>query len=248
VSVSVSVCLAVAVLGGRPVFGQPAPFHAWLGANAISTTAGGRPQATWTRAVGGTSVSVEATDQVRRRATGFGAEGGLTFGLGIGFGLRLERVTHAYAIGFRLLSAHPTRSDLVATDADMTDSVFRRTTTSTDIMATWVVPTPHDSVLIRVFGGPTIFYASHETVSDAGILRSFNNSGTINTVTLNTANVSRQLLAGGGTGYNAGADAAFFFSRYLGVGAGMHFNKGVVYQTDLEVGRVTAAAGLRFRY
>ena len=61
---------------------------------------------------------------------------------------------------------------------------------------------------------------------------------------------------GSGWGWNAGADLSFFFSRFVGVGAGVRVNRGSFAieqplsgdEADLDLGRSTFNVGARVRF
>ena len=194
-----------AFLIARPAAAQSVPSLAWLNFNAI--LANPHQQAQNITAFGSAIHYPEL-----QTAVGFGVEGGFTHGLGLGWGVRVDQVKHISREGIAVVGSASEPWER------------RQENTSVDIMATWLIPSRHDAMRVRVFGGPSLFHAAE------------------NQFTLY------------GHGYNAGADVAVFFSRYLGVGGAVRFNKGtaplMVPQRDpaMEVGRLTLATGLRFRF
>ena len=98
---------------------------------------------------------------------------------------------------------------------------------------------------ITGFAGPSFFRLSHEMVANVRyqqLANVFTGSNQVAITTYDQENVS-----GSNWGMNAGADAAYFFSRSIGVGAGLRFNYGTITVNDpLSKAEATLVqAGLR---
>jgi hypothetical protein len=135
----------------------------------------------------------------------------------------------------------------------VTNSALERKDRSIDILAMYTVPTP-DPIRIRLFGGPTHFKVTQEMVSDVFFNQAFTLAGA------NTVDITRseqQRVEGSAWGFNLGADVAYFFSRYIGVGGVVRFNKGTIEMeeepltgepAEWKAGHTIVGGGLRVRF
>lgn len=112
----------------------------------------------------------------------------------------------------------------------------------------WFVPVP-GPVQLAVFGGPSLFRVDQDLVSAVTFTHSF----PFDTATFSGAATRRQSVSE--TGYHVGADAAVFFSRFVGVGGFARFSRATVELTspddgrfDVDVGGLQAGGGLRIRF
>lgn len=227
----------------------------WIDVNFLSTLPQQESQTYSTAGLStsGSPVGLGATIPELSNAIGFGVEGGVTFGRGIGVGARIEQAQWDYTAGLGLVASHPVFFDLIAIDADETADELRRTDRAIDIMGSWAIPVSK-VVTIRVFGGPTFYQVEQEMVSNITFSRTFNIIGTINQV--NITDFDQRTADGSGIGFNVGGDVAFFFSRHVGVGAGIRYNQGEAEITDplsgddvdLDMSRFTFSTGLRLRF
>jgi hypothetical protein len=246
---------AIVALGAGPAAAQSRPTQGWLGVNVITTaSSGGARDYSVGSVVTGRRAAVSTHYPALPRVAAFGVEGGLTFVFGIGFGIRVEHVRYNDRVGLTVASGHPVIAGLVASDTETTDSDLQRTTSSVDLSMTWVVPVPNDAISLRISAGPSLFHVTQDFVSDVQFDRTANQSGTINTVDI--TGFSQEKGRSDWHGYNAGADVAVFFSRVVGFGTGLHFNKWLVSinnplngsDVGLKAGRITVSAGVRLRF
>jgi len=246
--------LACAVLGLSTLSAsaQEAPHGAWLDINFVSMTPaqGEQSYADSYRLYSETAVVASGIPALGR-AIGGQFTGGFAFGSGLGFGVQFKRAKWSYDAGMAISIPHPLVFGRSASDVDVTGSSLDRTDTSVDFQLNYVPKTP-SAVRVRLFGGPTLFHAKQDMVSQV-----YYQQATF--LTLNAVNIAsfeRETASGSAWGLNAGADVAWFFSRYVGVGGGVQLNKGTVTvddpltetAVDLNVGATTVGAGLRLRF
>ena len=254
---TVFLCLSGLVAISQPAMAQ-GPSRGWLDVNFISVSTGQDEQEYL--AVGlsteGVPFGMGTTYPALSQANGVGIEGGFIASRGLGFGLRFGQVRYDQTAGLVIAASHPVFFDLIAIDTGESQ-VLQRTDRSIDLMATWQVPLRNADVQLRVFGGPTYFNVSQDMVANIQFSRLFNLNGTVNTVSI--VSTLNEEVSGSAWGYNLGTDVGYFFTRHVGVGGGVQFNKGTVDieipllnaedpDTELEAGKVTLAVGLRLRF
>jgi hypothetical protein len=109
----------------------------------------------------------------------------------------------------------------------------------------WLLPVT-EAFQMAVFGGPTWFSVTQQTIETVDVDEAY----PFDAVTL--AAVTTTQRKGSRFGFNAGADASVFFSRYVGVQALFRYSKGTVSLGSnvgsIDVGGVQAGAGLRIRF
>jgi hypothetical protein len=209
-----------------------------------------------------TATVVEMLPELHR-ASSFELDGGFTVTHGFGGAVRGSYATHDYPIAVGFSVPDPFNPG-TAVDADAFHKA-RRKEFALDFMANYMSEIAHNWRL-RVFGGPTHFSADQDML---GSLR-FNEAFPPYSVAV--TDLSKHGLNVSAWGYNLGGDLSYFFSTHVGLGGGVHFNRGIVKdihipipqlsngplpilvlgpsvpQADLSVGHTTLAAGVRFRY
>ncbi len=116
------------------------------------------------------------------------------------------------------------------------------------VAATWPVLLS-DSIQVSVFGGPSFFRVTQDLVSHVEILESFPfDQAEYAGASVSTEHASR-------LGLNAGADAAYYFTRSIGVGGLVRFSQANVNmplsdgsKASVQAGGVQVGAGLRLRF
>ena len=244
--------LAGAVLGFSTLSAsaQETPQRAWLDVNIVSMQPSQAEQtyaSSW-RLYSETAAAAASYPGLSR-AIGGQFNGGLGFGSsGLGLGVQFKRAKWSYDAGLAISIPHPLVFNRSATDADVTGAALDRTDTSVDFQLNYVPKTP-SAVRVRLFGGPTLFHTDQDMVS---MIR-YEQATFLTLNAVNIASFERETASGSAWGLNAGADVAWFFSRYVGVGGGVQLNKGTVTvddpltetAVDLNVGATTVGAGLR---
>lgn len=186
------------------------------------------------------------------RASGVLVGGGARILGGLGVGVLYTALKYEYTVGLGISIPHPTLFNRVATDTDVTASTLERSDDALDISVAYQPPTP-DTWRLRVFGGPTFFSFKQGFVQD--IRYSQQSNPQVNSVDI--TGFTEESASQTTWGFHAGADVAYFFSRYWGVGAGLRFNRGTVKllseplsesRADLRVGSAVIGGGLRVRF
>jgi outer membrane protein with beta-barrel domain len=246
--------VAMLFIAASTASAQSAPSRGWLDVDFVSVR-GSQGEQTFTAR---TSVFQEQASFASAypelpSATGGNIAGGFNIHPRIGVGVHFVNISYEMPVGLAVNIPHPLFFNRFATDSDVTDSALERKDRSIDIAAVYTVPTP-DAVRIRVFGGPTHFNVKQEMVSDVYFNQMFNLLGA------NVVDITRfdqQRVDGSAWGFNVGTDVAYFFSRYIGVGGVLRFNRGTVEiekepltetPTELKAGHTMIGGGLRLRF
>ncbi|NOT28170.1 MAG: hypothetical protein HOP16_18975 [Acidobacteria bacterium] len=173
-------------------------------------------------------------------------------GAQLGLGIRPLRIRFDSPVGLAVRIPHPTLTNRFGSDQDATESYRVRSETILDFSAIYSYNQP--AWRIAVFGGPTYFRLTQDMVSAINYSQFFNLVGT-NTINITT--YQHNEVKDSTIGFNAGADASWFFTRHVGVGGGIRFNYGTVQldeeplsrvPVDLRVGSTTFVGGARFRF
>jgi hypothetical protein len=244
----------VALLGAvsTPALAQTSD-RGWIDLNFVSATPSEVGQTyTFNTTRFGEPASFVAVYPELPRVNGALGGGGFRIAGGIGVGFLYTRLKYEYPVGLAISIPHPNFFNRIATDADASADPLERTDNSLDLSLAWQPPTP-DTWRIRLFAGPTYFQVTQEFVQDIRFTQQVN--GTANVV--NITNYVSEELDQSKWGFHAGADAAYFFSRYFGVGATVRFNRATIEMeneplsettADLKVGSTVIGAGLRIRF
>ena len=167
-------------------------------------------------------------------------------------GVNFNAVNYEYQGALVIEVPHPFLRNRHATDIDVTADMLERQDRAVDVSLIYVARTP-DAWRVRLFGGPTYFRLKQQMVSDIIYNHVFNLIG------FNSVDIQRyefETEEGNAWGLHAGVDAGYFFSRYVGVGGVVRFNRGTVKvddplseeEVELKAGHVTAGGGLRLRF
>jgi hypothetical protein len=254
-------CLGLLVCGVSSAFAQAAPAassstapqRGWLDVNFLSLKSNQDVQAY--------AFADTIFLETRTFATGYpelpSAKGaGLDVGIHINpqfaLGLNVNAVNYEYQGALVIDVPHPTRPNRYANDVDVTADRLERQDRGYDISLIYVPRTP-DVWRVRVFGGPTYFTVKQQMVSDIIYDQVFNLAG------FNSVDIQRyqfQNVDGNAWGLHAGVDVGYFFSRFVGVGGVVRFNRGTVTvedplsgeDADLKAGHLTLGGGLRLRF
>ncbi len=112
----------------------------------------------------------------------------------------------------------------------------------------WFAPVP-GPVQFALFGGPSFFFVDQDLVTAVTFTHSF----PFDTASFSSA--ATRSYSESATGYHVGADAAVFFSRYLGIGGLVRFSRASVDFTSedggqfaTDVGGLHLGGGLRMRF
>lgn len=247
------VILAV-VVSSTPAFAQTAPARGWIDIDFIGAQSmQGEDTVTFTTPLFGETATAAASYPKLGRALGGGVSGGFAAGP-VGFGVRWLRTRYDQTVGLAVRIPHPTLFGRHGSDVDITEDPMSRHESSVDLSAVYIAPTS-DAWRIRLFGGPTYFSVSEDMVEIIRYSQVFNIFTGLNAIDITTY---APLEVDGSTwGFHGGADVAYFFSRYVGVGGGFRVNKGTVQiepeplthdSVDLSVGHATFGGGLRLRF
>jgi hypothetical protein len=116
------------------------------------------------------------------------------------------------------------------------------------VAAMWLVPVS-DTLQVSVFGGPSVFRVTQDMVSNVEVHESF----PFDQAEYAGASVSAEHASR--LGFNAGADATYFFTRSIGVGGLVRFSQATVNlplpdgnKTSVKAGGVQTGVGLRLRF
>ena len=116
------------------------------------------------------------------------------------------------------------------------------------VAAKWLVPVS-DAIQVSLFGGPTFFRVTQDMVSNVEVREAFPyDQAEYAGASVSTEHASR-------LGFNAGADAAYFFTQSIGVGGLVRYSQASVDMplpdgstASVKAGGVQAGAGLRLRF
>lgn len=241
--------------GGRPASPgrRAAPKNVYLNINYLSFTPHQDVQTyTFVQRITSESASVTTAYPTFPRVSLFPEIGAdVRLGSAVGVGFLWTAIDYEYSVALLASVPHPTRLNTFGNDVTITDVRLNRRDRSFDFIASYFVPTP-DVVVLKIFGGPTYFSISQEMVDAVRYSQSF----TAISNAVNITGFTQQEVKGHAWGFNVGGDAAYFFSRYVGVGGTARYNRGNVSITepltgqpaDLKAGGTMVGGGLRLRF
>jgi hypothetical protein len=249
-----SIAAIVLMSTASTAFAQGAPSRGWLDIDFVSV----RPSQDTQTFTHSTQVFDEVASFASAypdlpSASGGNIGGGFNIHPRIGVGVHFVNVNYETPVGLAVNVPHPLFFNRFAADSDVTNSTLERKDRSIDLLAMYTVPMP-DAIRIRVFGGPTYFKVSQQMVSDIYFNQAFNLVGG------NIVDITRsdqQQVEGSAWGFNVGADVAYFFTRYIGVGGVVRFNQGTVevdkeplteQPAEWKAGHTIIGGGLRLRF
>jgi hypothetical protein len=173
---------------------------------------------------------------------------------GVGFAFHFDAVNSQATVGLGVAVPSPYFYNITASAVSVTADTLERQDRSLDFSVVYTLPTRDDRVRIRIWGGPTYFYVTSNMVSSIVYNQAATFRAPLNSVAI--ANYTQGQVSGFAFGVNVGADVSWFFSRYVGVGGGVRFNRGTVtvleplsnQNADLTVGHTQLGGGLRLRF
>lgn len=113
------------------------------------------------------------------------------------------------------------------------------------IAGMWLLPITEDFQM-AVFGGPTWFQITQQALTSVDV----DDEYPFDAVTLGSVTTERR--KGSRWGYNAGIDASYFFTQYLGIHGLLRYSRATIglgsSAGSIEAGGVQGGGGLRIRY
>jgi hypothetical protein len=185
---------------------------------------------------------------------GMGISGGIGIHRGLGVALHFDAVHYDNTVGLGVTVPSPFFFFNTTTADAPTATTLARDDHAVDMSAVYTVLMSDNRLSVRAFGGPTYFHVTNNMVEIIQYNQLANVVVPINVVAI-TAFTQRE-VSGSALGFNAGADVSWFFTRYVGAGGGLRFNRGTVTvleplrnkNADLKVGQAQFGAGLRLRF
>lgn len=165
----------------------------------------------------------------------------------LGAGVGMTRYNRQSAAGIEARLPHPFFFDrprsIAGSGAELT-----REELGVHVQAIWMV-SAGDRVTVAVFGGPSFFTVTQDLVQKVRFRESYPFDSAEFT------GIRKQTRRERATGFNAGLDLGFFFSRHLGVGAVLRFSRASVNfsradqdQISIDAGGLQGGGGLRLRF
>lgn len=186
------------------------------------------------------------------RGASFDFGGGFMVTRIVGLGISVQGTAHEGLPGLSIRIPHPLFFNAHAADVGPGVMALQRTEGAVHLQA-MVVATPNSQRFrVRVFGGPSFFRVSQDTVDRILYNQVFQVFGPLNSVDITRYEFSES--EGNGWGFHAGADAAVYFSRIFGVGGFVRFSRGAVELSDLsgafdvDTGGLQTGGGLRLKF
>lgn len=188
-------------------------------------------------------------DPERRKFTAsYETESGPTFDVGgavrlwgsLGAGVAVSRYSSSNDVAIEGTVPHPL---FFGRDRAVAGTVEgKREETAVHVDAVWVVPAGK-KLQVAVFGGPTFFNVKQTVVTDF----TYSQSYPYDTATFTGATKSEE--SGSVTGFNAGADVAYYFTDIFGVGGIVRFSRGSFESGvgKVDVGGPEVGFGVRIR-
>jgi hypothetical protein len=249
-------CLTAAAMSSAAFAQNEVPQNGWLDVNfAGGRSSQGAETVTFTSRVFSETAAAAASYPTLPNLKGvdFNAGFRLPGGAGkpIGIGVHFDNINYQQIADLGVRIPHPFFFNRPGAAAGISD-VLTRKDRSLDIQATFIPPTPAEWN-VRLFGGPSYIHMEEERVGAILYSQVATIFGT-NFVAITSAPV--ETVDGSAWGLNAGADVAFFFSRYVGVGGTLRLTRGTVtlvdplsnVEMDRDASHVIYGAGVRFRY
>lgn len=178
---------------------------------------------------------------------GFSAGGGAMLSRVFGIGASLERSTASTPAAFSGAIPHPFFFERPRNiSADISGLKREELALHAEVRAVWPM---HPRVQIGVVGGPTLFRVSQGIVSDFSYAESYPyDEARFAASDAVTATKIR-------LGFNVGGEAAFFFTRQVGIGAKVTMSRATLNlpinddrETAVEAGGLSTGIGLRLRF
>lgn len=234
---------------------QGTPSRGWLDVNFLGVRSQQEEQSVaWTTRLFGETASVAAAyPKIEGIGKAIEIGGGVRFGSGgpVGIGVHFDAANIRQIVGLAATIPHPLFFNRAATGVGVSGELERKDR-AVDFQVTYFVPSS-SAWALRIFGGPTFFSLEEERVSTVRYQQVFTVLGG-NVITITPPDVAN--VDGSSWGFNVGADIGVFFSRHVGVGGTVRFNRGQVNLDDplsglevqREAGHVVFGGGLRLRF
>ena len=244
---------ALALMVACPVFAQEAPSRAWVDFNFVSVHSQQDAQTyTLTSQIYDETASAASAYPALPAARGGDLGGGVRVSRNIGVGIHFSMASYESPVGLALNFPHPFFFNRFASDADTTHSALERRDRSLDFSMMYDLPISSDW-RIRLFGGPSYFTIKQEMVEGIEFDQDFSLAG-VNVVDITS--FTQRDVDDSAWGFNVGVDVAYFFSRHVGIGGVLRFNRATVNveepltteRVQLEAGATGVGAGIRFRF
>ena len=184
------------------------------------------------------------TDYAVTRGETFDAGGGVMLTPVLGVVANVSFSTHSDRAVLSARIPHPFYGSLYAAADAETDTALQRAERGVHLHAMFVAAET-GRVRVRVFGGPSYIHVGQDAVT--GI--EFRQFSTIvppaNRIEIDKFTQAR--VTAGGWGFHAGADAAYFFTRIVGVGGFAKFSRATVELENTLAARAGSARALNVR-
>jgi hypothetical protein len=180
------------------------------------------------------------------------AAGGVMLTRAIGFGVGVSRAVHTDPALVRATIPHPLRFNAFGTGEADTEEEVRRSERAIHFQGTFMrIVSPN--LRYRVFGGPTYFSVSQDTVASITFSQAFQVAGTANDITIIGTPFNE--VEATEWGFHVGGDVSWFTNPTAGVGFSARFSRTTVDLPDLggaliehNVGGFQAGVGLRLKF
>jgi hypothetical protein len=240
----------------RPILVPATPSdHGWINTDLVRVQSAHNAQTfTFAAPLYNETVAAAAAYSALPGATDIGISGGITIRHGLGIAVNFEAVNYQSTVGLGVIVPSPYFYNTLATAGTTTATSLARQDRSLDISAVYTVPIRDDRLRVRIFGGPTYFHLTNNMVETIGYNQVANVLVPLNFVAVTS--FTQKEVSGSALGFNVGADVSWFFTRHVGVGGGLRFNRGIVtlleplsgHNADLTVGGPEFGGGLRLRF
>jgi hypothetical protein len=178
---------------------------------------------------------------------GFSAGAGAMLLPTFGIGASLERATASTPAAFSGAIPHPFFFDRPrSVTADISGLKREELALHGELRAVWPL---HPRVQLAIVGGPSLFRVSQRIVSDFTYTQSYPYDEAL-FATSETLNATKTRI-----GFNIGGDAAFFFTRQIGIGAKVSMSRATVdlpidddREVKVKAGGLMTGVGLRLRF
>jgi len=239
------VCMAAALASASTARAQTAPWRGFVSVNGGYQMTGNDFASTSTFRANVEDGSVTADYEVKGGPT-FDVGGGVKLWRYIAVGVGVTRLSGATGSALNGSVPHPfffNRPRPVTGDA----VGLERSELAVHVQGQLIAPIG-SRLQVTLFGGPSFFHVEQELVTG------FTWSDTFPFDEASFSRATTSSATGSSVGFNAGADVAYFFTRYVGLGGVVQFSHGTVgldfgeSSPQAKLGGVKAGGGLRVRF
>lgn len=233
--------------GARPATAQASDARGFIMINAGTQTAAAdfSDTSTFSHPLFGPETGSFETRYRGGGDTLFDVSGGVRIWRRLAVGVGVSQFSHTDDAGITGRIPHPFRFDRPR-QISGTETGLARQETAVHVQALWVIPAGR--AVIALFGGPTFFNVTQDLVTTV----TFDQTYPYTAATFTGA--SQRAQSASTTGAHAGADFAFYFSNWVGVGGMVRISRGSVDLASaggavaIDVGGVQTSGGLRLRF